>query len=87
MASQRDVKQSKELVQTLLRIQGEDYNNWIHAQHQAYINEHQDLLIQSLLHYQEGQEGKREKASPKEANTNADNERQEPSTIQGVNES
>ncbi|WP_227002600.1 hypothetical protein [Salicibibacter kimchii] len=68
MASQRDVKQSKELVQTLLGIKGEMYNDWLHAQHQAYISEHQDLIMEGLLHYQGIQEEKTSKQPSEKKN-------------------
>ncbi|SDI43641.1 hypothetical protein [Natribacillus halophilus] len=89
MVSQRDVKQSKELVQTLLSIQGGDYNDWLHTQHQSYIREHQDVLIQSLLHYHDNPKGKTKKPSSEkedsiQAKTDETGESSQPSPLQGV---
>ena len=50
-ATNRDLKQSKDLVQTLLTIQDLSYNDWLHEKHQEYIQKNQDVVMESLLHY------------------------------------
>ncbi|MBN9654687.1 hypothetical protein J0K78_10465 [Halobacillus sp. GSS1] len=47
----RELKQSKDLVQTLLTIQDISYNDWLHEKHQDYIQQNQDVVMKSLLHY------------------------------------
>ena len=47
----RELKQSKDLVQTLLTIQDISYNEWLHEKHQEYIQQNQDVVMKSLLHY------------------------------------
>ena len=51
-ATNRELKQSKELVQTLLTIQDLSYNDWLHDKHQEYIQENQQVVMKSLIHYQ-----------------------------------
>lgn len=56
----RELKQSKDLVQTLLTIQDISYNEWLHEKHQEYIQENQDVVMKSLLHYKGvGEENKK----------------------------
>ncbi|MFC7061666.1 hypothetical protein [Halobacillus seohaensis] len=50
-STNRELKQSKDLVQTLLTIQDLSYNNWLHEKHQEYIQENQDVVMKSLMHY------------------------------------
>jgi hypothetical protein len=50
-ATNRELKQSKELVQTLLTIQDLSYNDWLHDKHQEYIQENQQVVMKSLIHY------------------------------------
>ncbi|WP_079529932.1 MULTISPECIES: hypothetical protein [Halobacillus] len=52
-ATNREVKQSKDLVQTLLQVQDLSYNDWIHEKHQEYIRENQDVVMESLMQYKE----------------------------------
>ncbi|QDI92016.1 hypothetical protein HUG15_02305 [Salicibibacter cibarius] len=88
MASQRDVKQSKELVQTLLSVKGETYNEWLHAQHQAFISDHQDLIMEGLMHYQDTQEGKttEQRTEKKASDQRKTDEQPHTSTLKGVEE-
>ena len=60
-ATNRELKQSKDLVQTLLTIQDLSYNDWLHEKHQEYIQENQDVVMKSLLHYKGMNEEKNEK--------------------------
>ncbi|MGP4070639.1 hypothetical protein [Halobacillus sp. B29] len=57
----RELKQSKDLVQTLLTIQDISYNEWLHEKHQEYIQENQDVVMKSLLHYKEVDEENKNK--------------------------
>ncbi|MBF0706008.1 hypothetical protein IQ283_05255 [Alkalihalobacillus hwajinpoensis] len=50
-ATNRELKQSKELVQTLLTIQDLSYSDWLHDKHQEYIQENQQVVMKSLIHY------------------------------------
>ncbi|PFG14460.1 hypothetical protein [Bacillus sp. es.036] len=50
-ATNRELKQSKELVQTLLTIQDLSYNDWLHDKHHEYIQENQQVVMKSLIHY------------------------------------
>ncbi|MFC7061111.1 hypothetical protein [Halobacillus seohaensis] len=50
-AKNRELKQSKDLVQTLLTIQDLSYNDWLHEKHQEYIKENQAFVMKSLMHY------------------------------------
>lgn len=60
-ATNRELKQSKDLVQTLLTIQDLSYNDWLHIKHQEYIQENQDVVMKSLLHYKGISEEKEDK--------------------------
>ncbi|CDQ20324.1 MULTISPECIES: hypothetical protein [Bacillaceae] len=60
-ATNRELKQSKDLVQTLLTIQDLSYNDWLHSKHQEYIQENQDVVMKSLLHYKGISEEKEDK--------------------------
>ncbi|UOR10279.1 hypothetical protein [Halobacillus amylolyticus] len=60
-ATNREIKQSKDLVQTLLTIQDLSYNDWLHSKHQEYIQENQDVVMKSLLHYKGISEKKEDK--------------------------
>ncbi|UOQ94057.1 hypothetical protein MUO14_03550 [Halobacillus shinanisalinarum] len=57
-ATNREVKQSKDLVQTLLTVQDFSYNDWLHEKHQEYIRENQDVVMESLIRYKELKEEK-----------------------------
>ncbi|MGW9102781.1 hypothetical protein ACWGPZ_26525 [Priestia megaterium] len=46
--SQKDVKKSKDLVEKLLKVNDQKYNDWLHQQHQQFIEENQDLILQAL---------------------------------------
>lgn len=52
-ATTREIKQSKDLVQTLLKVQDLSYNDWLHEKHQEYIQNNQDVVMESLMHYKE----------------------------------
>ncbi|UOQ95090.1 hypothetical protein MUO14_09240 [Halobacillus shinanisalinarum] len=62
-ATNREVKQSKELVQTLLQVQDLSYNDWLHEKHQEYIQENQDVVMESLIQYKELREDRDHKNS------------------------
>ncbi|MHC5534707.1 hypothetical protein [Priestia megaterium] len=44
----KDLKKSKDLVEKLLKVNGEKYNDWLHAQHQEYIENNQHLILEAL---------------------------------------
>lgn len=44
----KDLKKSKDLVEKLLKVNGEKYNDWLHTLHQQYIEDNQDLILQAL---------------------------------------
>jgi len=46
--SQKDIKKSKDLVEKLLKVNDQKYNDWLHQQHQQFIEENQDLILQAL---------------------------------------
>ncbi|MEH7199762.1 hypothetical protein [Priestia megaterium] len=46
--SQKELKKSKDLVEKLLKVNGNKYNDWLHQQHQQFIEENQDLILQAL---------------------------------------
>ncbi|PGA56721.1 hypothetical protein [Bacillus pseudomycoides] len=46
--TQRDLKKSRDLVEKLLKVKGESYQNWLHAQHQQFIEGHQELILEAL---------------------------------------
>ncbi|MFE7083144.1 hypothetical protein [Priestia megaterium] len=60
--SQKDVKKSKDLVEKLLKVNDQKYNDWLHQQHQQFIEENQDLILQALSAFtsQEEEDGKNE---------------------------
>ncbi|MFP7159162.1 hypothetical protein SFC34_25225 [Priestia aryabhattai] len=60
--SQKDLKKSKDLVEKLLKVNDVKYNDWLHQQHQQFIEENQDLILQALSAFtgQEEEEGKNE---------------------------
>lgn len=60
-ATTREIKQSKDLVQTLLKVQDLSYNDWLHEKHQEYIQENQDVVMDSLMHYKELKDEKENK--------------------------
>ncbi|UOQ91485.1 hypothetical protein MUO14_12915 [Halobacillus shinanisalinarum] len=57
-ATNREVKQSKDLVQTLLQVQDLSYNDWLHEKHQEYIQENQNVVMESLMQYKEWKDEK-----------------------------
>lgn len=46
--TQKDLKKSRDLVEKLLKIKGESYQNWLHAQHQQFVEGNQDLILEAL---------------------------------------
>ncbi|MGG3801902.1 hypothetical protein [Metabacillus fastidiosus] len=44
----KDLKMSKELVEKLLKVNGQKYNEWLFQQHQNFIENNQDLILQAL---------------------------------------
>jgi hypothetical protein len=62
--SQKDVKKSKDLVEKLLKVNDQKYNDWLHQQHQLFIEENQDLILQALSAFT-GQEEEEEKNEAK----------------------
>jgi hypothetical protein len=63
--SQKDVKKSKDLVEKLLKVNDQKYNDWLHQQHQQFIEENQELILQALSAFT-GQGEEEEKSEPKE---------------------
>ncbi|EOO24171.1 hypothetical protein IIU_06806 [Bacillus cereus VD133] len=55
--TQRDLKKSKDLVEKLLKVKGESYQNWLHAQHQQFIEGNQDLILEALTLFVEEEKG------------------------------
>ncbi|GAB1762930.1 hypothetical protein [Priestia aryabhattai] len=64
--SQKELKKSKDLVEKLLKVNGNKYNDWLHQQHQQFIEENQDLILQALSAFT-GEEEEEEKSEPKAA--------------------
>ncbi|WP_421085564.1 hypothetical protein ACN5XJ_26855 (plasmid) [Priestia sp. MF3] len=64
--SQKELKKSKDLVEKLLKVNGNKYNDWLHQQHQQFIEENQDLILQALSAFT-GEEEEEEKNEPKTA--------------------
>ncbi|MGN7484935.1 hypothetical protein ACTHPB_25775 [Priestia megaterium] len=64
--SQKELKKSKDLVEKLLKVNGNKYNDWLHQQHQQFIEENQDLILQALSAFT-GEEEEEEKNEPKPA--------------------
>lgn len=64
--SQKELKKSKDLVEKLLKVNGNKYNDWLHQQHQQFIEENQDLILQALSAFT-GEEEEEEKNEPKAA--------------------
>lgn len=62
--SQKELKKSKDLVEKLLKVNGNKYNDWLHQQHQQFIEENQDLILQALSAFT-GEEEEEEKSEPK----------------------
>ncbi|MBY0201352.1 hypothetical protein COJ92_27855 [Priestia megaterium] len=62
--SQKELKKSKDLVEKLLKVNGNKYNDWLHQQHQQFIEENQDLILQALSAFT-GEEEEEEKNEPK----------------------
>ena len=63
--SQKDVKKSKDLVEKLLKVNDQKYNDWLHQQHQQFIEENQDLILQALSAFTGQEEEEEEKSEPK----------------------
>ncbi len=64
--SQKELKKSKDLVEKLLKVNGNKYNDWLHQQHQQFIEENQDLILQALSAFT-GEEEEEEKNESKAA--------------------
>ena len=62
--SQKELKKSKDLVEKLLKVNGNKYNDWLHQQHQQFIEENQDLILQALSAFT-GEKEEEEKSEPK----------------------
>lgn len=64
----KDLKKSKDIVEKLLHINGENYNEWLHQQHQQYIEENQSLILEALSLFtgndDSGEEKQHEKEEP-----------------------
>ncbi len=66
--SQKELKKSKDLVEKLLKVNGNKYNDWLHQQHQQFIEENQDLILQALSAFTgQEEEEEEEKSEPKVA--------------------
>ncbi|OLO24772.1 hypothetical protein BTA37_30170 [Priestia megaterium] len=65
--SQKELKKSKDLVEKLLKVNGNKYNDWLHQQHQQFIEGNQDLILQALSAFT-GQEEEEEEKSELKAN-------------------
>lgn len=63
--SQKDIKKSKDLVEKLLKVNDQKYNDWLHQQHQQFIEENQDLILQALSAFTGQGEEEEEKNEPK----------------------
>jgi len=63
--SQKELKKSKDLVEKLLKVNGSKYNDWLHQQHQQFIEENQDLILQALSAFTGQEEEEEEKSEPK----------------------
>lgn len=63
--SQKELKKSKDLVEKLLKVNGNKYNDWLHQQHQQFIEENQDLILQALSAFTGQEEEEEEKSEPK----------------------
>ncbi|MCQ6529815.1 hypothetical protein [Bacillus mycoides] len=55
--TQRDLKKSRDLVEKLLKVKGESYQNWLHAQHQLFIEGNQELILEALTLFVEEDKG------------------------------
>ncbi|MGN7232881.1 hypothetical protein ACTHQ0_24180 [Priestia megaterium] len=62
--SQKELKKSKDLVEKLLKVNRNKYNDWLHQQHQQFIEENQDLILQALSAFT-GEEEEEEKSESK----------------------
>lgn len=63
--SQKELKKSKDLVEKLLKVNGNKYNDWLHQQHQQFIEENQDLILQALSAFTGQEEDEEEKRESK----------------------
>ena len=55
--TQRDLKKSRDLVEKLLKVKGESYQNWLHVQHQQFIEGNQELILEALTLFVEEEKG------------------------------
>ncbi|HDR4885410.1 TPA: hypothetical protein QCR18_004690 [Bacillus cereus] len=55
--TQRDLKKSRDLVEKLLKVKGESYQNWLYAQHQQFVEGNQDLILEALTLFVEEEKG------------------------------
>ncbi|HHL0974062.1 TPA: hypothetical protein ACQUHP_005777 [Bacillus cereus] len=55
--TQKDLKKSRDLVEKLLKVKGESYQNWLHAQHQQFVEGNQDLILEALTLFVEEEKG------------------------------
>lgn len=62
----KDLKKSKDIVERLLRINGENYNEWLQQLHQQYIEENQSLILEALSLFTGNDDSSEEKQSEKE---------------------
>lgn len=46
--SQKELKKSRDLVAKLLKVDGQNYNDWLHHHHAQYIEENQDVILKAL---------------------------------------
>ena len=46
--SSKQFNQGKKLTERILKVQGKDYNTWLHAKHNEYVAENQDILFSAL---------------------------------------
>ncbi|MEH6945169.1 hypothetical protein [Bacillus sp. JJ722] len=61
--SQKELKKSRDLVEKLLIVNNQEYNEWLHNQHLQLIEENQDTILMALSAFTTDSNDYKEKTS------------------------
>ncbi|KMY52554.1 hypothetical protein AC623_20680 [Bacillus sp. FJAT-27231] len=53
VVTSKELKKTKDLVEKLLKVNGQKYNDWLQEQHQQFIENNQNLILEALNAFSE----------------------------------
>ena len=72
--SSKQFNQKKKLTERILKVQGKDYNTWLHAKHEEFVAENQEILFNALDAFADDDNSSLEKTSSKQQEENKEEE-------------